>query len=139
MSDARSTDAPDESNRPNEPDGVIALLTNVPNEALARQMGAYLVEQKLAACVNILGACESVYRWQGKVETAREIPLLIKTTQARYGEVAAAIIRLHPYDVPEIVVFPIDQGWPAYLGWVRSETAPALRSDPHHPPDASPS
>ena len=118
MSDARST------NTPAKPDGVLALLTNVPNEALARHMGAYLVEQKLAACVNILGACESMYRWQGKVETAREIPLLIKTTQARYGEVEAAIIRLHPYDVPEIIVLPIAQGWPAYLNWVRSETAP---------------
>ena len=124
MSDARSTDAPNEPNEPNEPNGVIVLLTNVPNEALARHMGTYLVEQKLAACVNILGACESVYRWQGKVETAREIPLLIKTTQGRYSEVEAAIIRLHPHNVPEIVVFPIEQGWPAYLGWVRSETAP---------------
>ena len=119
MSDARSTDAPA------QPDGVIALLTNVPNEALARHMGAYLVEQKLAACVNILGACESVYRWQGKVETAHEIPLLIKTTRARYAEVEAAIIRLHPYDVPEIIVLPIDQGLPAYLDWVRNETAVA--------------
>lgn len=96
MSDARSTDAPDEPNEPDKPNGVIALLTNVPNETLARHMGAYLVEQKLAACVNILGACESVYRWQGKVETAREIPLLIKTTQGRFSEVEAAIIHLHP-------------------------------------------
>ena len=128
MSDARSNsgaDAKPGTADAGHPDAVIALLTHLPNEALARHMGAYLVEQKLAACVNILGACESIYRWQGKVETAREIPLLIKTTRARYPEVEAAIIRLHPYDVPEILVLNIEQGWPAYLDWVRSATAAA--------------
>ena len=102
---------------------VIAVLTNAPDQALARQMGAELVNLKLAACVNILGACESIYRWQGKIETAREYPLLIKTTRARYSEVEAAIIRLHPYDVPEIIVLNIDNGLPAYLDWVRTESA----------------
>ena len=132
MSDARSNRSAGAKRSVNpgadhagQPDAIIALLTHVPDQALARQMATHLVEQGLAACVNILGACESIYRWQGKVETAGEIPLLIKTTWARYPEVEAAIIRLHPYDVPEIIVLGIEQGWPAYLDWIRSATAAA--------------
>ena len=102
---------------------VIVVLTNAPDEALAHKVGAVLVEQKLAACVNILGACASVYRWQGKVETAREVPLLIKTTRARYAEVEAVIRAMHVYEVPEIIVLPVENGLPAYLHWVRAETA----------------
>lgn len=101
---------------------VIVVCTNVPDEALARHIGAALVEQKLAACVNILGACESVYRWQGKVETAREVPLMIKTTRAHYAEVEAVIQAMHVYKVPEIVALPVENGLPAYLDWVRIET-----------------
>lgn len=103
-------------------DGVIVVLTNAPDEALAKKIGAALVEQKLAACVNILSACESVYRWQGKLETAREVPLMIKTTRARYAEVEAVIRALHVYEVPEIIVLPIENGLLAYLDWVRAET-----------------
>jgi periplasmic divalent cation tolerance protein len=105
---------------------VIVVLTNAPDEALAIKMGAALVEQKLAACVNILGVCRSVYRWQGKVETAREVPLLIKTTRARYAEVEAVIRAMHVYEVPEIIVLPVENGLPAYLDWVRAETAAPL-------------
>jgi periplasmic divalent cation tolerance protein len=105
---------------------VIVVLTNAPDEALAIKMGTALVEQKLAACVNILGVCRSVYRWQGKVETAREVPLLIKTTRARYAEVEAVIRAMHVYEVPEIIVLPVENGLPAYLDWVRAETAAPL-------------
>lgn len=102
---------------------VIVVMTNAPDQACARHMGAQLVEQKLAACVNILGACESIYRWQGAVETAAEVPLLIKTTRARYAALEAAIIQLHPYDLPEIIVLGVEHGLPAYLDWVRADTA----------------
>jgi periplasmic divalent cation tolerance protein len=103
---------------------VIAVLTNVPDEGLARQIGATLVEQKLAACVNILGACESIYCWHGQTESAREFQSLIKTTRGCYPAVESAIKNLHPYEIPEIIVFPIDVGLPDYLDWVRCETHP---------------
>lgn len=104
----------------------LLVLTNVPEQALAQSLARTLVEQGLAACVNILAPVASVYRWQGKVEHASEIPLLIKTTQARYAEVEQAICRAHPYDVPEIVALPVTAGLPAYLQWMREETGKPL-------------
>ncbi|MFJ3047413.1 divalent-cation tolerance protein CutA [Herbaspirillum chlorophenolicum] len=105
----------------------LLVLTNVPEEALAQSLARALVEEGLAACVNILAPVASVYRWQGQVEHATEIPLLIKTTQARYEDVERAICRAHPYDVPEIVALPIAAGLPAYLEWMREETGKPLR------------
>lgn len=105
----------------------LLVLTNVPQQALADAMARTLVEQGLAACVNILPPVTSVYRWQGEVEQASEIPLLIKTTQARYQELEQAILQLHPYEVPEIVALPLAAGLPAYLAWMQHETAKALQ------------
>ena len=107
---------------------VIAVLTNAPDEATARKMGAALVEQKLDACVNILGACESIYRWQGAIESAREVPLWIKTTRNHYPRIEAAIKAMHPYAVPEIIALPVEAGLPAYLAWVVQETAQPLET-----------
>ena len=106
---------------------MIVVLTNAPDEAQAQKMGAALVEQKLAACVNILGACASVFRWQGKLETAREVPLVIKTTRARYAEVETLIRSMHVYAVPEIIVLPVENGLAEYLDWVRTETAAPVK------------
>uniref|UniRef100_A0A4W5LGS8 CutA divalent cation tolerance homolog n=1 Tax=Hucho hucho TaxID=62062 RepID=A0A4W5LGS8_9TELE len=78
-------------------------------------------ECPLAACVNILAPCRSVYRWQGKVENTTEIPLLIKTTRACYAALAARLLQLHPYEVPEIIAVPLVAGLPAYLTWVATE------------------
>jgi periplasmic divalent cation tolerance protein len=102
---------------------VLLLLTNLPDEASASLLAAHLVEHRLAACVNQLAPCNSVYRWQGQVETATEIPLLIKTTRDRYAAVEAAVLELHPYDVPELIAVPIEVGLPAYLVWVQEETS----------------
>ena len=65
---------------------------------------------------------QSIYRWQGAIESASEVPLLIKTTAGRYSELETAIRALHPYDVPEIIALPIAQGLPAYLDWLAAET-----------------
>lgn len=99
----------------------LLVITNVPDSACAAAIASALVERRLAACVNVLGACQSVYRWQGKVERADEIPLLIKTSAARYEELAAALVELHPYDVPELIAIPVIAGLPAYLDWVAAQ------------------
>ncbi|MDP3515013.1 MAG: divalent-cation tolerance protein CutA [Sulfuritalea sp.] len=100
----------------------LLVLTNLPDQASAQAMAESLVADRLAACVNILAPCRSVYRWQGRIEDAPEIPLLIKTTAARYAALEAAIRAGHPYELPEIIAVPIAHGLPEYLNWVASET-----------------
>ena len=104
----------------------LLVLTNCPDEAVADRIALALVEQSLAACVNRLTPVQSIYRWQGNVERATEVPLLIKTTRERYSDVEQAIRHLHPYDVPEIVAWPIAAGHAAYLRWIESETARSI-------------
>ena len=101
---------------------VLLLLTNLPDEASAGVLATHLVEHRLAACVNQLAPVRSVYRWQGQVEQAAEIPLLIKTTRAGYAAVEAAVCALHPYDVPELIAVPVEIGLAAYLDWVVQES-----------------
>lgn len=105
---------------------VLIVLTNCPDAASARRIAAALVEQGLAACVNQLAPVQSVYRWQGAIEEAAEVPLLIKCTRARYPAVEATIRELHPYSVPEIVAWPVALGYGPYLRWVDDETQPPL-------------
>lgn len=100
----------------------LLILTNVPDEPAAMAIARSVVEQRLAVCVNLLPTVRSVYQWQGAVEETSEVTLLIKTTQARYAELEAAIAAAHPYDVPEIIALPIVAGLPKYLDWVVSET-----------------
>jgi periplasmic divalent cation tolerance protein len=100
----------------------VVVLTNAPDRAVAQQIADALIERRLAACVNILSECTSVYRWQGAVETAAEVPLIIKTRADRYAEVEAAIRSLHPYELPEIIAMPVTHGLPAYLDWVNAQT-----------------
>jgi periplasmic divalent cation tolerance protein len=100
----------------------LLVLTNLPDRPAAEALASALVEQRLAACVNILAPCRSVYRWQGVVETADEVPLLIKTTEARYAALEAAIRARHPYELPEVIALPITQGLPGYLAWLATET-----------------
>jgi periplasmic divalent cation tolerance protein len=100
----------------------LLVLTNVPDTAGAEKLARALVESRAAACVNVLAACRSIYRWQGAVETAEEIPLLVKTTAASYPQVEAIVRAHHPYAVPELIAVPITHGLPAYLDWVAKET-----------------
>lgn len=100
----------------------LLVITNCPDEATANTIALVLVEAHLAACVNILPRCQSIYRWQGTVETANEVPLLIKTAAANYPALEEAIRSRHPYAVPEIIAFPVARGLPDYLNWVAAET-----------------
>ena len=102
--------------------GTILVISTLPDRDAAEKMAHFLIEQQLAACVNILPGATSVYRWQGKVESANETILLIKTTMARYPALETAIKNQHPYELPEIIAVPINAGLPAYLEWVATET-----------------
>ena len=101
---------------------ILLVLTNCPDEETANSIALAVVEAQLAACVNILPRVQSIYRWQGVVESATEIPLFIKSTAANYPALEKLIAGLHPYETPEIIALPITQGLPAYLNWVAAET-----------------
>ncbi len=103
----------------------LLVITNLPDRAAAEKLADALVEKRLAACVNILSPCRSVYRWQGAVQREEEHPVLIKTTREAYAALEAQIRALHPYELPEIIAVPIERGLPAYLDWVNAETAAA--------------
>ena len=100
----------------------LLVLTNVPDRAVAEKLAGMLIEKRLAACVNILAPCRSVYRWKGAVQHDEEHPMLIKTTQERYAALEQALRAGHPYELPEIIAVTIERGLPAYLDWVAAET-----------------
>jgi periplasmic divalent cation tolerance protein len=100
----------------------LLIWTNLPDRPSAETLARSLVQQGLAACVNILPAVHSVYRWQGAIKEATEVSLLIKTSTARYAELERAIKAAHPYELPEIIAIPIQHGLPAYLDWLQQET-----------------
>ena len=104
-------------------DQALLVLTNVPDVECAQLVARTLIKARLAACVNLLPAVQSMYRWQGQIEEATEITLLIKTTSQHYDSVQQAIVKLHPYDVPEIIATPIVAGSAPYLQWITTETA----------------
>jgi periplasmic divalent cation tolerance protein len=104
-------------------DEVIIVLTNLPDRDAALKLAQELIARRLAACVNLLAPCTSVYRWKGETETAAEVPVLIKTRVERYAEVEATIRALHPYELPEIIAVPAVRGLEEYLQWVSDETS----------------
>jgi periplasmic divalent cation tolerance protein len=113
---------------PQEPrlQNVLLVLTNCPDEASAGRIAVHLVAQQLAACVNQLAPMASTYRWHGAIETAVEVPLMIKCTAERYPLVEQAIRELHPYEVPEIIALPLTAGYAPYLRWVVEQTQPPM-------------
>ncbi len=102
----------------------VVVLTTLPIESDAEKFASQLVEEKLAACVSVLPAMRSVYRWQQAVERSDERQLLIKTASHRLTELEARIRALHPYDVAEFVVIPIIHGSTTYLSWLAESTQP---------------
>jgi periplasmic divalent cation tolerance protein len=102
----------------------LLVITNLPDRAAAEALAKALVDRRVAACVNIMPPCTSVYRWQAAVETAEEHPLFAKTTRDRYELLERVIRELHPYELPEIIAVPLAGGLAAYLEWVEIETRP---------------
>jgi periplasmic divalent cation tolerance protein len=100
----------------------LLVLTNLPDRAAAERLADLVIEKKLAACVNILAPCRSVYRWKGAVQHDDEHPMLVKTTVERYPELEKALRAAHPYELPEIIAVPVERGLAAYLDWVAAET-----------------
>ncbi len=134
MSAATPSDTP--GNTPPAPDAghggaalapagdIVVLLSNAPDLLLAKRIAHVLVEEHLAACVNLGPAGLSMYMWQGVLEGSEEIPLTMKTTLARAPALIARLGELHPYEVPEVLVLPVSGGSASYLAWVREQTRP---------------
>jgi len=100
----------------------LLVLTNLPDRAAAEKLADAIVAKHLAACVNILAPCRSVYRWKEAVQHDEEHPVLIKTTAECYAALEREVRAQHPYELPEIIAVPIERGLPAYLDWVAAET-----------------
>jgi periplasmic divalent cation tolerance protein len=96
----------------------LLACSTFPDIETARRIARELVTEKFAACANIVPAVESIYRWQGKIESGDETLVFFKTTSARYAAFQEKLKSLHPYDVPEIIAWRIADGLPAYLRWV---------------------
>lgn len=103
--------------------GYILVITGLPDKAQAASLAHKLIEERLAACVNIQGECTSIYRWQGRMESGAEVPVFIKTVAQHYSSVERLIKSMHPYELPEIIAVPISSGLPAYLHWISGETS----------------
>ena len=103
--------------------GTLLVITTLPDEIHAVKMAEVLVSERLAACVHTFPPGVSVYRWREQIHKGQEVMALIKTVSSRYAELETAIKRLHPYEVPEIIAFPIARGLPTYLTWIVDETA----------------
>ena len=100
---------------------VVLILTTVPVDR-GGEIARTLVDERLAACVNVLPAMTSFYRWRGAIEREEESQVIIKTTRDRVAAVQARLVELHSYEVPEFVVLPVSDGSTGYLDWVRNET-----------------
>jgi periplasmic divalent cation tolerance protein len=99
---------------------VIVTLCTCPDKDTAEKIARQLVENALAACVNILPNIRSIYSWQGQIESADEHLLMIKSPQAGYQAIETAILSYHPYKLPEIIAIPIEHGFSEYINWIHS-------------------
>lgn len=97
----------------------LVVLVTCPSAAVARRLARQLIRRRVAACVNVLPGVESLFRWRGKVDRAREALLVIKTTAARFPALRRDVLAGHPYEVPEIIALPVIAGHAPYLTWVR--------------------
>lgn len=100
---------------------VLVVLSTAPDAAAAERIGTALVEERLAACVNVLEGVTSIFRWKGEVEREREVLMVLKTTTDAVDRLRVRLVELHPYEVPEVLALAVPTGHPAYLDWVREE------------------
>ena len=105
---------------------IVLVLTTIAAEADGAALGRALVDERLAACVNVLPAMTSVYRWKGQVEQDREQQVIIKTTRDRLAALEARLRELHSYELPELLVVPAGGGSDAYLAWIEDAVKPAV-------------
>ncbi|MGJ8619073.1 MAG: divalent-cation tolerance protein CutA [Methylophilaceae bacterium] len=101
---------------------IIVVLTHVPDQICAEHIAKALIKAKLAACVNIGNACQSLYEWENELEVQTEIPIHIKTSRRCYIKLEALILDMHPYELPDIIVLNVDGGLNKYLQWVNDKT-----------------
>ena len=104
------------------PDAIVSVYSTFASEDEARRVARQLVNERLAACANVLAPCHSIYRWQGKVEEASEVPVIFKTRAATAERLLTRIDELHSYDVPAAVVWPIGDALDEYRRWVLDQT-----------------
>ena len=102
----------------------LVVLCTAPDAALAERIAIALVEERLAACVNLVPGVKSIYRWQGKLQRDAELLLVIKTSAARLAALTTRVQALHPHEVPEIIALPITAGARPYLDWITESTTP---------------
>jgi periplasmic divalent cation tolerance protein len=103
---------------------VRVVLMTAPDREVGERLAETLVEERLATCANVAPALTSIYWWEGKVERASEVLLILKTVEERVAALRERAVGLHPYDVPELLVLDVQQGHEPYLEWVRSESSP---------------
>ncbi len=103
--------------------GPLVVLVTAPSEAMARELGQRLVDERLAACVNVVPGVTSIFVWEGKREEVSEALLVIKTRAERYPALQQRVLELHPYSVPEVLALAVEAGAPAYLRWVQDSVA----------------
>ncbi|MBM5572568.1 MULTISPECIES: divalent-cation tolerance protein CutA [Deefgea] len=104
------------------PTEILIVWCNCPDQTTATALASGLVKEKLAACVNVLPAVQSIYHWEDRLESANEVPLMIKTSVTAYPKLEGWLQTHHPYTIPEIIALPVTYGLPSYLAWVQAET-----------------
>jgi len=100
----------------------LLVFTTLPSAEKAAELGKVLVEERLAACANLIPAVRSIYRWQGKLQDENEVLMLLKTRAENLERLKLRILELHPYEVPEVLAVPVEAGYQPYLEWLAGET-----------------
>ncbi|MSR20799.1 MAG: divalent-cation tolerance protein CutA [Gemmatimonadetes bacterium] len=104
-----------------EGSNVVAVLTTAPNEEVAERIAETLVEERLAACANVVPGVRSIFRWKGSIAHESEVLVILKTTTESVGALSRRVVELHPYEVPEVIALDVCAGHEPYLDWVRAE------------------